>query len=373
MSTTFNVTVTGEVAVVESGDLVLTSGSKGVYTANYSVDNAWNDLTLEAVFISAPGAWPTNPTARDLVRRSVALTNNSASVHPDTLTSPGHRLWAGLQGLDANSEIIKCSTLALVGKIQQGADPDGPGDGDIPATRYESLKKTVVDTSNEVNDLRRGYDGTEYETAGDAVREQIRQTHTVIDNQRTLIETVGNNSLPFVVSVTGENEVYTANQAYEDTMAAYHAGRRIVCVLNAKVPVDNGETYIAEGSQVPLHTVLDDGTLIFQHGTVNPYGMSLEVTFMPDNLISAICFVVGGKGEPGGSGGGITDTEKGLLLSLFKNCVYTADMSGTIAQLETLWSEEPEAPESGVTQSGKVLAIVSGVTATQSGSILSIA
>lgn len=147
MSTTFNVTVNGEVAVVESGDLVLTSGSKGVYTASYSVDDAWSDLTLEAVFISAPGAWPTNPTARDLVRRSVALTNNSASAHPDTLTNPGHRLWAGLQGLDANGEIIKCSTLAVVGKIQQGADPDGPGDGDIPESRYKEIKRMIEESS----------------------------------------------------------------------------------------------------------------------------------------------------------------------------------------------------------------------------------
>ena len=44
-------------------------------------------------------------------------------------------------------------------------------------------------------------------------------------------------------------------------------------------------------------------------------------------------------------GAGLTDTEKNLLLSLFKNTAYTADMSATIAQLETLWSsEEPDEP-----------------------------
>lgn len=45
-------------------------------------------------------------------------------------------------------------------------------------------------------------------------------------------------------------------------------------------------------------------------------------------------------------GDGLSTTEKTLLLSLFKNAEYTADMSATIAQLETLWSggDEPDEP-----------------------------
>lgn len=83
----------------------------------------------------------------------------------------------------------------------------------------------------------------------------------------------------------------------------------------------------------------------------------------------------------GGGGGGISTTEKTLLLSLFKNAAYTADMSATIAQLETLWSgtEEPDEPvvpdipEADVSQTGSILSIVSGVSVSQSGAILSIA
>lgn len=43
---------------------------------------------------------------------------------------------------------------------------------------------------------------------------------------------------------------------------------------------------------------------------------------------------------------GVSTTEKNLLLSLFQNAAYTADMSATIAQLETLWSgsDEPVEP-----------------------------
>lgn len=44
--------------------------------------------------------------------------------------------------------------------------------------------------------------------------------------------------------------------------------------------------------------------------------------------------------------GGLSDTEKALMLTLFKNAAYTADVSATITQLEALWtgSEEPDEP-----------------------------
>ena len=46
-------------------------------------------------------------------------------------------------------------------------------------------------------------------------------------------------------------------------------------------------------------------------------------------------------------GGGLSSTEKNLVLSLFKNAAYTTNMSATIAQLETLWSggNVPDEPE----------------------------
>lgn len=99
----------------------------------------------------------------------------------------------------------------------------------------------------------------------------------------------------------------------------------------------------------------------------------LETT-SKDNLVDAI-------NEAAQSGGGVSTTEKTLLLSLFKNAAYTADMRATIAQLETLWSgtEEPDEPvvpdipEADVSQTGSILSIVSGVTASQSGSVLAIA
>lgn len=146
-TTTFTVAVSGEVATATAlNDLYLTSGSVGTYISSFTYDEVWSDLTLEAVFISAPPAWPTNLTAtKNLIRRSATLTNDSATVHADVLTVAGNKLWVGLTGLDNDGNIIKNSTLALVGTIQHGADVDGPGNGDIPETQYQEIKRLIED------------------------------------------------------------------------------------------------------------------------------------------------------------------------------------------------------------------------------------
>lgn len=46
-----------------------------------------------------------------------------------------------------------------------------------------------------------------------------------------------------------------------------------------------------------------------------------------------------------GNSSGVTNVEKALILSLFRNAAYTADMSAVFAQLEALWSGSGEAPE----------------------------
>jgi hypothetical protein len=46
----------------------------------------------------------------------------------------------------------------------------------------------------------------------------------------------------------------------------------------------------------------------------------------------------GGSGTAGGTGDGLTQEEKNVILTLFKNIAYTSDMSNTVKSLETLWS-----------------------------------
>lgn len=74
-------------------------------------------------------------------------------------------------------------------------------------------------------------------------------------------------------------------------------------------------------------------------------------------------------------GSGLNATAKNLLITILRNGVYSTDQSANITALETALSSggNTEQPESGIVQTGSILAITSGVTATQTGSVLAIA
>ena len=84
--------------------------------------------------------------------------------------------------------------------------------------------------------------------------------------------------------------------------------------------------------------------------------------------------------DPSTTGGsGLNSTAKNLLVTILRNGIYSVDQSTNITALETALSngadtpDEPEQPESGIVQTGSILAISSGVTATQTSSVLAIA
>ena len=62
---------------------------------------------------------------------------------------------------------------------------------------------------------------------------------------------------------------------------------------------------------------------------------------------------------------GLNSTARNLLITILRAGVYTTDQSGNIAALEQVLSAGGEQP-SGIVQNGSVLAVTSGVTATQS-------
>ena len=84
--------------------------------------------------------------------------------------------------------------------------------------------------------------------------------------------------------------------------------------------------------------------------------------------------LVDGKAISATGGGGLSQNAKSLLITILRNATYEIDQTANITALETALSEstEPEQPESGIVQSGSVLAITSGVTVIQTGSMLAV-
>lgn len=98
------------------------------------------------------------------------------------------------------------------------------------------------------------------------------------------------------------------------------------------------------------------------------------------SVVAAIneIYSTGGSGSDSGqNGNGLSTTAANLLITILRNGVYSTDQSANITALEAALSsggsETPEPPASDVEQTGTILSIVSGVTVSQSGSVLAIA
>lgn len=133
--------VTGELMqFITPAGVPLTSGSVGVYEGHFSIDESWKGMSLEAVFLAAPASWMGGEDAM-LIRRTVPLDEGKAQVPAAVLSKAGYVLYAGLSGISGEKE--KRSTLALVGRIRQGAEPVETGSGEISENQYQALLQEI--------------------------------------------------------------------------------------------------------------------------------------------------------------------------------------------------------------------------------------
>ena len=99
-------------------------------------------------------------------------------------------LFIGIRGVNAD-EVAKRTTTVVRCKIREGA-PSGDRISAEPSPNvYEQILTAYGLMANEVTDIRNGYDGTEYETAGDAVRGQSSALHIENEALKTLISKMG--------------------------------------------------------------------------------------------------------------------------------------------------------------------------------------
>ena len=125
---------------------------------------------------------------------------------------------------------------------------------------------------------------------------------------------------------------------------------------------ENGRPVKWEAADIPAQTDIDN--------TLSIEGSAADAKAVGDKLTEVSEAIAN---QPGG--GGLSQNAKSLLITILRKATYEIDQTANITALETALSgsTEPEQPESGIVQSGSVLAITSGVTAIQTGSMLAVA
>lgn len=183
---------------VKTSDQVLTAtvlpkvACNNMNTVRLSVDfdSAWNGLTKSAVFYSSA-----DPTRYEVVLSS----DGNCLVPAEVLTEAGH-LFISVKGVDGTGK-VKSSTL-LKYKILPGtpsmvvSDPTADvyqqlsNAQAVLSSRMSGLEAAGTVEGSEVIGIRTGADGTEYATAGDAVREQVGAVDSRLEQRIAPLEGV---------------------------------------------------------------------------------------------------------------------------------------------------------------------------------------
>ena len=174
-----------EVPVIASGGI-----NDNAVVITFSAE--WNGLAKSAIFF----------TSNYKTIYEVVLTNNEGTIPAEVLNEPG-TLYVGVRGVNSGGVVVKTSSLVKF-KIVPGAPPaDGTcveptanvyqqiltayGKNEnaiaVERARIDALVKLPNGSTTgdaELQDIRIGADGTTYESAGTAVREQVKNVNEKI-------------------------------------------------------------------------------------------------------------------------------------------------------------------------------------------------
>ena len=188
----------------------------------------------------------------------------------------------------------------------------------------------------------------------------------------------------YAVSIMANEATKTYNRLYVKIVLAYKSHLSIPELEDLKVGAD-GTKYNTAGEAVRKQIQATEAKIVPVDSKLEESGQAADSKVVGENIdslkedLSQLSEEI--SNLPTG-GSGLNNTAKNLLITILRNGVYSTDQSANITALETALSSgadipdtpvEPEQPEIGIVQTGSILAITSGVTATQTSSVLAIA
>lgn len=240
-----------------------------------------------------------------------------------------------------------------------GADAAGTASGavathNVSGAAHADLRALIEGLTSRLNALA---------DSDDTTLDQLSEIVAYIKSNKSLIDavTTGKVSVSDIVdnlTTNASGKVLSAAQGV--ALKAMIDGIVIPTALPNPHPITiNGQRY--DGSEAVTVTVSSEGggTPVEIDDTLTQSGKAADAKVVGDRL-SALKAAIDAKGDPtdeqiqtavdsylsGIAISGISAEEKQVFLTLFKAAAYTIDVSGTIAELETLWggTVEPDDP-----------------------------
>ena len=287
----------------------LTSGMVGIpVTIEY--DEAWNGLTKNLMCRCSP--WGTN---NGEIRTLLNVGDTSTVAHE--VMQPDMYLYLGVEGFSNDGTLVIPTTWARCGKIEYGANTceDLSTDPELPI--WNQLQAEVEQIKHD------GY-----------TQEQIDEIQAYVRSASQ-------------AATSAEKSKNNATAA--SNLAVSNANLAEIYMKQAQTSAENARTSAGSAAN------LANGALQAQRAAE---AAADRVQTVADSLQTAT--------------GHLSATAAKLLVTILRACPTYGSQTANIDALEALLMQGEEAPAEGVAQSGSVLTIISGVTATQDGDTLTI-
>lgn len=224
------------------------SGDQNSVELHVDFDSEWDGFAKSAVFFTSE-----NGTVYEMV-----MTNGNCVIPHEVLAKSGI-LYIGVRGVNSSNKAVKTSSLVKY-KIAEGA-PAGNGTTVAPTadvyqqllTAYNveharinqlvALEDGSTTGDAELVEIRVGYDGTEYATAGDAVRGQVANIEGLFEVEKS------SNLFNFETATPNKQlDLLTGNVTAEDYGNYY---------VTDFIPTEYGKSYIGtvwyNGTEYPTY------------------------------------------------------------------------------------------------------------------------